>query len=143
LLAYGDTGRVTSREVLLLFSDAFNRGDYDDGLDYMDPAVELYPGVLAPDQDTRFVGHEGVLEFLRGAAEPWESVTTERNEIVEGTSNRFLVVDRWVFRGREGIEIERDLPTVYTFRQGLVVRIEGFTDRAEAAEAAGLGQRHA
>jgi len=37
-----------------------------------------------------------------------------------------------------GIEIERELPTLYTVRDGLTVRIDGFIDRADAFEAAGL-----
>jgi len=37
-------------------------------------------------------------------------------------------------------EIERELPTLYTFRDGLIVRIDGFTEKAEALEAAGLSE---
>ena len=53
---------------------------------------------------------------------------------------RILSVDLWRFRGREGIEIDRELPTLYAFRDGLIVRIDGFTDQAEAFEAAGLSE---
>jgi len=42
--------------------------------------------------------------------------------------------------GHDGIEIERELPTLYTFRDGLIVRVDGFTDRAEALKAAGLSE---
>jgi hypothetical protein len=45
----------------------------------------------------------------------------------------------WRFSGREGIESESELPTLFTFRDGLIVRIDGFTDKAEALRAAGLG----
>ena len=45
-----------------------------------------------------------------------------------------------MFRGRDGIELELELPNLYTFRDGLVVRIDGFTDRAEALRAAGLAE---
>jgi ketosteroid isomerase-like protein len=127
-------------EILRLFYEAFNRRDFDDALHYMDPEVELYPGVMAPDQDPRFLGRQGVREFLWGATEAWDSVTVEHKEIVEAAGNRFLAIDLWHFRGREGIEIERELPTLFTFRNGLVVRIDGFTDKAEALEAAGLSE---
>jgi ketosteroid isomerase-like protein len=124
--------------VLLLLVEAFNRGDFDDGMKHMDPEVELNPGVLAPDQDTRFLGRQGVMDFLGGATEIWESVSVDRKEIVEGDGERFLAGDQWFFRGRDGIEIERELPTVYTFHNGLIVRIDGFTTKAAAVEAAGL-----
>ena len=60
--------------------------------------------------------------------------------LLEASQNRILAIDHWSWRGRDGIEIERELPTLYTFRDGLVVRVEGFTDRAEALEAAGLSE---
>lgn len=122
-------------EILRLLAEAFNRQDLDDGMQYMDPAVELYPGVPTPDQEMRFVGREGVRRFLLGASEAWESVTVDRAELIEGPRGRVLAVDRWLFRGRDGIEIERELPTVYTFENGLITRIDGFTDRAEALAA--------
>jgi ketosteroid isomerase-like protein len=119
---------------------AFNRRDFDELLCYVDPQVEMHAGILAPDQNTRFLGREGYREFLRGAIEAWESVAAEPKEIIEAADNRILAVDRWLFRGRDGIEIERELPTLYTFRDGLVVGIDGFTDKAEALEAAGLSE---
>ena len=111
--------------------------DSQDVLQYLDPEVELYPGIDAPDQHMRYVGREGWSEFIAGAIEAWESVTIEPKEIIE-TGDRILSIDRWVFRGRDGIEIDRELPTIFTFRNGLIVRIDGFTDKAQALEAAGV-----
>ncbi len=111
--------------------------DSQDVLQYLDPEVELYPGIDAPDQHMRYVGREGWSEFIAGATEAWESVTIEPKEIIE-TGDRILSIDRWVFRGRDGIEIDRELPTIFTFRNGLIVRIDGFTDKAQALEAAGV-----
>ena len=113
--------------------------DSQDVLQYLDPEVELYPGIDAPDQHMRYVGREGWSEFIAGAIEAWESVTIEPKEIIE-TGDRILSIDRWVFRGRDGIEIDRELPTIFTFRNGLIVRIDGFIDKAEALEAAGLSE---
>jgi ketosteroid isomerase-like protein len=125
-------------EILSNLVEAFNRRDFDDGLQYYHPDIELRPGVLAPDQDTIFRGHDGVKEFLVGATEPWQSVTVERMAIVEAENDRFLALDRWSFVGRDGIEIQRDLPTVYVFRKGLITEIDGFVDESAARRAAGL-----
>ena len=114
--------------------------DSQDVLEYLDPNVELYPGIEAPDQHMRYVGHDGWSEFIAGAIEAWESVDIEPKEIIEATGNRILAIDRWIFRGRAGIEIDRELPTVFTFRNGLIVRIDGFTDKAEAFKAVGLSE---
>ena len=59
-------------------------------------------------------------------------------EKIEAEDGRILSIDLWRLRGREGIASERELPTLYTFRDGLIVRIDGFTKKAEALEAAGL-----
>ncbi len=127
-------------EILRRVADALNRGEVDAALRYMDADIELRAGVLAPDQDTFFRGHKGMRDFWDGATDVWESVEIKREEVFTAPDNRFLVVDRWLFQGREGIKIERELPTLFTFRDGLIVRIDGFTDRAEALEAAGLSE---
>ena len=144
LLAYpgnGDTGSGMSRdnaETIRLFYEA--EPDGEDVLQYLDPAVELYPGIRTPDQDTRYVGHDGWKEFTVDAIGLWEAVDIEPSERLEATENRILAIDNWLFRGRDGIEIERELPTLFTFRDGLIVRVDGFTDRAEALKAAGLSE---
>lgn len=71
-------------------------------------------------------------------AGPWDAVTAEPQEMLETEDGRVLSVDRWRFRGRDGIELERELPNLFTFRGGLILRIDGFTETAEALEAAGL-----
>ena len=120
--------------------EAFNDRDFDDALRYLDRAVEIDPGVRAPDRDSKLLGHEGWKEFIRVDIEAWEAVTAEPLERIETEDGRILSIDLWRLRGREGIEIERELPTLYTFRDGLIVRIDGFTEKAEALEAARLGE---
>ena len=112
--------------------------DSEELLQYLHPEVELYPGIRAPDQHQRYVGREGWTEFIEGAVGAWESVTIEPDKRIETSGNRILAIDRWIFRGRDGIEIDRELPTLFTFRDGLVARIDGFTDKAAALKAAGL-----
>ena len=126
--------------ILGALTEAFNDRDFDAPLQYMDRAVEIYPGVRAPDHDSKLLGHEGWREFIRIAIEIWEGVTVEPLERIETENGRILSIDLWHLRGREGIEIERELPTLYTFRDGLIVRIDGFTEKADALEAAGLSE---
>jgi ketosteroid isomerase-like protein len=78
--------------------------------------------------------------WFRNATDPWETITVEHRELIDGPDDRVLAVERWVFRGRDGIELELELPNLYTFRDGLILRIDGFTDRAEALQAAGLAE---
>jgi ketosteroid isomerase-like protein len=126
-------------EILSHVYEAWNRRDFEDVLRYMDPEVEFNPGLLPPGEDTAYRGHEGVREWLR-QLDTWVAVTVESSEQIEITGGRVLAIDRWLFEGRDGIEIEEELPTVFTFRDGLIVRVDGFRDRAEAFRAAALSE---
>jgi ketosteroid isomerase-like protein len=120
---------------------AFNRGDFNGLVDYVGPDVELHPGVMAPDSQEQYRGRQGLREFfVTVATGPWEVVTVEPKEMIATEDGRILSVDRWRFRGRDGIEIERELPNLFTFRDGLILRIDGFPDRDDALEAAGLSE---
>jgi ketosteroid isomerase-like protein len=125
-------------ETLRRLNEAFNRRDIDDAVQYLDPEVELRPGVQVPDEESRYLGRDGLTEWFRSATEPWEMIRVEHRELIDPPGDRVLAVERWVFRGRDGIELELELPNVYTFRDGLIVRIDGFTDRAKALETIGV-----
>ena len=43
-------------------------------------------------------------------------------------------------RGRNGIEIKASCTDLYGFRDGLIVRGDGFRDKAQALAAAGLSE---
>ncbi len=127
-------------EILRRLNEAFNRRDIDGAIQYLHPDVELHPGIQVPDEESEYVGRAGLTEWFRSATEPWEMITVEHTELIDGPGGRVLAVERWVFRGRDGIELELELPNVYTLRDGLIIRIDGFTERAEALEAAGLSE---
>jgi ketosteroid isomerase-like protein len=125
-------------EVLGAFYEAWNCGDIDQGLTYVDPDVEVYPGVQAPDAETRYLGRQGFRDFFVAATGAWEGVTAEPKELLEAEDDRILSLDTWHFRGRDGIQIDRELPNLFTFSDGLISKVQGFTNRDEALEAAGL-----
>jgi hypothetical protein len=62
----------------------------------------------------------------------------EPKEIIEVEGDRLVMVERWHPRGRQGIETEVVITQIYTFRNGLILRIDGLRDQAEAFKAAGL-----
>jgi ketosteroid isomerase-like protein len=126
-------------EVVRLIHEAWNR-DPASILRYIDPEVDFNPGLLPPGEDTRYVGHDGVRKWIANVRDAWVAVTVEPQEAIEVASDRVLAIDRWSFEGRDGIEVEEELPTAFTLRDGLVVRVDGFTDKAEALEAAGLSE---
>ena len=126
-------------EIVRRLHEALNRGDLDDAVQYMHPEVELRPGIVAPDQRSLYRGRDGVKRFFETIYDAFEEVRAEIEETIDAGEQVFAV-ERWRVRGRDGIELDFEVIDVYTFRDGLMVRAEGFLDRAEALEAAGLSE---
>jgi ketosteroid isomerase-like protein len=119
--------------------EPFNRRDWDAALELFDPEVELYPALVGPGVRSRYQGRDEVTGFFETITDVWESLTVELEEVID-KGDRVIAVENWRARGREGIEINTRLVDVYRFRDGLVVRAEGFRDKEEALEAAGLSE---
>jgi ketosteroid isomerase-like protein len=82
-----------------------------------------------------------VRQFFEALFNTWEKVTVELEEILKGAGGRVLGVEQWHTRGRGGIDVGTKIFDVYTFRDGLVVRVDGFLDKAGALQAAGLSEQ--
>jgi ketosteroid isomerase-like protein len=127
-------------ETLRAFIEAFNRSDFDDAVKYLHPEVEIYPalgGLL--DIGHRYHGRDDARQLLETISEGVEN-NVEIEDVVEPGKDEVLLAEHWHGRGRQGIETPIKISTIYTFRDGLVVRLEGFRDRAKALEAAGLSE---
>jgi ketosteroid isomerase-like protein len=93
-----------------------------------------FPGT----QGTR--GPEGFLSVVREFEDAFEDTRYEPTEFVE-RGDRLFVAVRTVGRAKHtGIALDVFLFWVYTFRQGRVVTMEAFRDRAAALEAVGLSE---
>jgi ketosteroid isomerase-like protein len=124
-------------EILRRLHRALNRGDLDNAVQHLHPDVELRPGIVAPDQSSLYRGRDGVKQFFATVYAAFEEQRIDIGEIIEA-GDRVLAVEGWRVRGRDGIELDFEVIDVYTFRDGLIVRADGFVDRDEALEAAGL-----
>jgi ketosteroid isomerase-like protein len=128
-------------QILRALDEAWNGKDFESGvIRYFDPEVEFNPGLLPPGEDTHYLGREGVMDWIGNVNDAWKEVTVQPGQRIDIAGDRVLAIDRWHFEGRDGIQVEEELPTVFTFRDGLIVRVDGFTDKAEALEAVGLSE---
>ena len=119
-------------------AEAFTRRDFDRAIQSFDENVEVRPAVEGVDVATVYRGRAEFREFLGLITDAWETLTVELTDAVEAPGERVVAVECWRFRGRDGLALESELVDVYTFRQGLIVRVQGFRNRAEALEAVGL-----
>ena len=118
--------------------EAFNRRDFDDALRYADPHVELHPALTELDVRSSYVGRTEFKQFFETITDAWETYVVQLEEAIEAADDRVVVLERWHARGRQGIEFDFQLTDVYTFRDGLITRVDGFRERSEALEAVGL-----
>jgi ketosteroid isomerase-like protein len=113
---------------------AFNRRDVAHLLDQLDPEVEWIP-TMAVLEGRVYHGHDGVRRWIEDLGTDWE-LFEQYSEEVHDLGDRVLVLGGWRTRGVAGVNRPAWL---YYFRQGKIVRLETYIDRAEALEAARLG----
>jgi ketosteroid isomerase-like protein len=118
---------------------ATKRGDLDVALrTFYDPNVEWHGTVGGLDEGRIFRGHSEVIKGFEDYFETWERIELRPEEIID-TGDELIVFVHEVARGREsGIVVETDTGTVSSFRDGKIIRVRSYMDRAEALEAAGL-----
>ena len=115
--------------------DAYSRGDYDRVAGFHDPHI-----VVVTLEDGVVYGNDAVLANYKRWNEAWESAETTIEEVI-GQGDRVFLTIRFHGRGRaSGVEVETLLYDVAVLRDGKVLRIDEYEERAEALEAAGLSE---
>lgn len=130
-------------EIIRRMYAAWNRRDFDGGLQYLHPEVEVSPGLepverVGGGSRDLFRGREEVRQFLEDIGDTLGTVTVEFEEMIDGEGGRVIAVENWHVRARQGIEINTKLTDVYAFRDDLIFRVDGFRDKGAALEAFGL-----
>ena len=104
--------------------------------DLLDPDVEWIPVRDSALADESYRGIERVRRFWGEFLSAWDEYTVEPQEIYEG-GDQVAVVVRIAGRMHE-LEIDQAQSTLFTIRDGKVVRAQAFADPDAAREAAGL-----
>jgi ketosteroid isomerase-like protein len=120
-------------EVVRRVWDAYSRRDFDQVRTLSDPAV-----VMITLEEGPLYGIEAVRKNHERWWETWENDETKVEEVI-GAGDRVFVMARFRGRGRaSGAEVEGRHVEVYTLRDGKIIRVEEFSERGAALEAAGL-----
>ena len=123
-------------EIVRRITDAYVAGDFETALSLIDPDVEVDISMRPDGRGHR--GHEGLIEALRTWTGTWEAYRVEIEELIDA-GEHVVVIDRQSGRGKaSGMPLQQSFAAVYTVRNGRVIRIAWFTNRAQALEAAGL-----
>src|SRR5689334_9613641 len=119
--------------------DAFNRGDLEAALTYLDPNIEWWPAtdelVVEP-----YRGHDGYRMLFGEAREGVPDLQVEIEELSVVGDQAVTCVRFWG-RGREsGAPVEIREAHVARLRDGMVLEVREYRTKAEALEAAGTSE---
>lgn len=130
-----------STQTIQALLEAWRRGEVDPAvLDLLDPEVTYEDYELPDHAGEVYSGPLGVLEAMESWSEPYEEMTNELQRIV-GSGDCLVAIHRFRARARHtGIEFDQPSAYVYTFRDGKIIRVQGFWDPAQALAVAGLAE---
>jgi ketosteroid isomerase-like protein len=120
--------------------EAWVRGDLDALLELCDPAVEWDTTHMEGwPEDAVYFGRGGVRRFLEEWLGSWERFESGAEKILEAGGDRVVVIC-WQqgFGPGSEVPVHMDWAQICTLQRGLVCRVEAYSDRAQALEAAGL-----
>jgi ketosteroid isomerase-like protein len=121
--------------------EAWNRRDLDAVFSFWSSQCEFdvtrYPGW--PDIEGKLSGKEAVRHFFSEFLETWETHEGVVDTLVDAGDDRVFAVVRQSLRGRSsGAEVAMHWAQIYTVSNGRIERVDNYSDRSEAREAAGL-----
>ena len=110
-------------------------GDFTASMGLLDPAAVLVLAPEFPDAGT-YEGLGRISEYMRGFLEPWTRVTIAAEELTDAGDAVLAAVRQTAVGESSGLETGLRYFQLWTFRDGKVVRLEGFRDRGAALAAA-------
>jgi ketosteroid isomerase-like protein len=126
---------VANRELCQRFLDAYRPDGLDDLLALLHPDIEWTSTETWVDREV-WSGHAAVRAGLTGFFSEWEDFSNDEVEDFRDGGDKFAVVTRMRGRSR-GTRIATEMRTsgVFELRDGLIVRIVGHSDPADALAA--------
>jgi ketosteroid isomerase-like protein len=117
---------------------AFNSGDWDESLEYMDEGIEWRAPFVVLDQDT-YVGRDGVRTFWTAWTDNFEGFRLEVEDLIDAGDD-VVVVARISGEGIASGAGVRSNPFAHVvrLRNGKIRRWEMYESAQEALEAVGL-----
>lgn len=137
----GDTWTVASENVerVQAVLREWGRGNFRAGQEMLAPDVTFITYTSEGDHLT-YHGPAEVAGWMRDFLRTWRDLRIEAQDVLE-VDDKVLALCRQYAKGRHSsVEVEMPTFSVWTFRDGQVIRLQHLRDRAEAFSAAGLSE---
>ncbi len=120
---------------------AFNEGGFggEDSIRFLAPGFVFEE---PPEQPAPRVaqGRDAAVEMFNQFDEAWEEHQSEIEQMRALDGERVLALTIEHFKGRDGIAIDQPCGSIFTIRDGEIMRMQCFWERKNALEAAGLSE---
>lgn len=121
--------------------DAWRRGDLPGLFRQFDPEIVWDTSHFRDWPESSYYGIEGVERFLSEWLDVWDEYEVGVEDILPAPDGRVVSLIRHRGKGRNsGLPMEMEMAQIATVRDGKVTRVEYYDDRADALDAAGLGE---
>jgi len=137
---YTEAIRISKQNVEVVHRavETWNSASWDFALDLLDPDVEIH-SPLSSVRGEPYLGVEGFREWIADVFDQFEVWETRLDEIRPVSEDRLLVLGSVHARGRgSGVELDWTTAMLVDFREGRVLRLTIYADRAEALKVVGL-----
>jgi ketosteroid isomerase-like protein len=120
-------------------NEAFVSGDLETALDLLAPEIEWHGTVGGFDEGRIARGRDEVIQGFIEYFENWERMELRADEYIDAGGDDVVVFHHEVAKGRQsGVVVETDTGSVSTVRDGRIVRVRAYMERADALRAAGI-----
>jgi ketosteroid isomerase-like protein len=118
--------------------EVYNRRDIEALIEVSDADIEFRSIFAAIETGGVFRGYPGVFEYFKTLDDAYERFEVVPHDVLDAGAAALMVADAdW--RGKEsGAEARTSIFVAFWLRAGKVLRVETFTDRAQALDAVGL-----
>ncbi len=125
-------------EIVRRFSECWERRDWNGMAELVDPNVEQHGTAGGVEEGRVSRGVDEIRRDYETVEETWDEHRVEIQELIDA-GDRVVIFQREYQRGKSsGVELVLDAAVLVDLRDGRIVRVQGYMDRAAALEAAGL-----
>jgi ketosteroid isomerase-like protein len=127
-------------EVVRRMCEAFLAGDVPSALAVLHADVTWHGTIGGLEEQVSAHGHDEVIAGFVESLRDWERHRLEVEDYLDA-GDRVVVLWHEVGRGKaSGVDVESRTAVVYTVRGDEVVEVQGYMDRQQALDAAGLSE---
>ena len=116
------------------------RGSWEESAPHLGQDTELHGTVGGLTEGSVWRGPEQVRKFFEEDSDAWDERRLEAEEFIDAGDCVVVLLHEFRRGKGSGVEVETDTAMVFEVRDRHVVRIQGYMNRAEALEAAGLSE---